>query len=78
MRKERHDRRVQRTRKILQDALVELILEKGFDKVTVQDVIERANIGRSTFYSHFKDTEDLFLICFSADLRISGHYSKVI
>jgi AcrR family transcriptional regulator len=61
MRKERHDRRVQRTRKILQDALVELILEKGFDKVTVQDVIERANVGRSTFYSHFKDTEDLFL-----------------
>jgi len=55
------DRRVQRTRKILQDALIELILEKGFDKVTVQDVVERANVGRSTFYSHFKDTEDLFL-----------------
>lgn len=59
--KETLDRRVQRTRKILQDALIELILEKGFDKVTVQDVIERANVGRSTFYSHFKDTEDLFL-----------------
>ena len=61
MGKERHDRRIQRTRKVLQDALVELILEKGFDRVTVQDVIERANVGRSTFYSHFKDTEDLFL-----------------
>ena len=48
-----HDRRVQRTRKILHEALVELILEKGFDKVTVQDVIKRANVGRSTFYSHF-------------------------
>jgi AcrR family transcriptional regulator len=61
MSKELQDRRVQRTRKILQDALIELILEKEFDKVTVQDVITRANVGRSTFYSHFKDTEDLFL-----------------
>ena len=59
--KETPDRRVQRTRTSLQDALIELILEKGFDKVTVQDVIERANVGRSTFYAHFKDTEDLFL-----------------
>ncbi len=61
MKKEEIDRRVQRTRKVLQDALIELIVEKGFDKVTVQDVIQRANVGRSTFYSHFKDTEDLFL-----------------
>ncbi|MEP6894366.1 MAG: TetR/AcrR family transcriptional regulator [Chloroflexota bacterium] len=61
MTNEIHDRRVQRTRKILHEALIELILEKGFDKVTVQDVIKRANVGRSTFYSHYKDTEDLFL-----------------
>lgn len=61
MRKDDLDRRVQRTRQALQEALIELILEKGFERVTVQDVIERANIGRSTFYSHFKDTEDLFL-----------------
>jgi AcrR family transcriptional regulator len=57
----RIDRRIQRTYKILHEALVELILEKGYDKVTVQDVIDRANVGRSTFYSHFKDLEDLFL-----------------
>lgn len=55
------DRRVQRTYKILHDALVELIIEKGYDKVTVQDIVDRANIGKSTFYSHFKDKEDLFL-----------------
>src|SRR5215204_468239 len=61
MGKELYDRRVQRTRKVLHEALVELILEKEFDKVTVQNVIARANVGRSTFYSHFKDTEDLFL-----------------
>jgi len=61
MRNETHDRRIQRTRKALYDALIALIIEKGFGSVTVQDVIERANVGRSTFYSHFKDTEDLFL-----------------
>lgn len=55
------DRRIQRTRKALHEALVQLILEKGYDKVTVQDVLDRANVGRSTFYSHFKDLEDLFL-----------------
>ena len=61
MRNETFDRRIQRTRKALQEALLELILEKEFEAVTVQDVIQRANVGRSTFYSHFKDTEDLFL-----------------
>ena len=55
------DRRIQRTRQLLQDALIALILEKGFEAVTVQDVIDRANIGRSTFYAHFQDKEDLFL-----------------
>ena len=53
------DRRIQRTRQLLQDALLALILEKGFDAVTVQDVIDRANVGRSTFYAHFQDKEDL-------------------
>ena len=55
------DRRVQRTRQLLQTALSELILEKEYEKVTVQDVIDRANVGRSTFYSHFEDKEQLLL-----------------
>jgi AcrR family transcriptional regulator len=58
------DRRSSRTRKSLQDALISLILEKRYDKVTVQDVIERANIGRSTFYAHFIDIDDLLLSLF--------------
>ncbi len=58
------DRRIQRTRQVLQDALLALILEKGFDAVTVQDVIDRANVGRSTFYTHFQDKEDLLLSSF--------------
>jgi AcrR family transcriptional regulator len=55
------DRRVRRTRQLLQEALLALILEKGYDAITVQDVIDRADVGRSTFYAHFQDKEDLFL-----------------
>jgi AcrR family transcriptional regulator len=55
------DRRVHRTRPALQEALVALILEKGYEAVTVQDVIDRANVGRSTFYAHFRDKEELLL-----------------
>ena len=55
------DRRVERTRQLLQNALSELIMEKGYEKVTVQDVIDRANVGRSTFYAHFEDKEQLLL-----------------
>lgn len=53
------DRRVQRTRLMLRSAMVALIREKGFEALTVQDIIDRANVGRSTFYSHFKSKEDL-------------------
>jgi AcrR family transcriptional regulator len=55
------DRRIQRTRQLLQNALSELILEKGYEKVTVQDVIDRANVGRSTFYAHFESLDQLLL-----------------
>src|SRR5215208_6723162 len=61
MPKQKVDRRIERTRQLLQSALSELILEKGYEKVTVQDVIDRANVGRSTFYAHFEDKEQLLL-----------------
>jgi AcrR family transcriptional regulator len=53
------DRRVARTRRLLRDALVELVVEHGWDAVTATDVCARADIGRSTLYAHFADTEDL-------------------
>jgi AcrR family transcriptional regulator len=54
------DRRSERTRHLLSEALVELIREKGYSAITVSDIIERANVGRSTFYAHFRDKDDLF------------------
>lgn len=59
--KKRPDRRASRTRRSLSDSLVELILEKRYDAITVQNVIDRADVGRSTFYAHYQDKEDLLL-----------------
>ena len=58
---ERVDRRVQRTRQLLNDALMSLIVEKNYEAITVQDIIDRANLGRSTFYVHYQGKEDLLL-----------------
>ena len=58
--KKKPDRRTQRTQHSLTHAMVELVTEKRFDDITVQNLIDRADIGRSTFYSHFRDKEDLF------------------
>ncbi len=53
------DRRVSRTQGALRHALMNLILKKGYDAVTVQDICEEADIGRSTFYAHFTGKKDL-------------------
>lgn len=58
---QRTDRRVRRSRERLHRALVELILERGWEKVNVQEVCERAGVGRSTFYVHYADKEDLLV-----------------
>jgi AcrR family transcriptional regulator len=55
------DERVRRTHERLGGALVELIQEKPIDDVTVQEVLDRASVGRSTFYLHFRDKNDLLL-----------------
>jgi AcrR family transcriptional regulator len=55
------DRRVDRSRRKLHDALVAMILERGWDRVSVRGVCDRAGVGRSTFYVHFADKEDLLI-----------------
>jgi AcrR family transcriptional regulator len=54
------DRRVERTRQALLDALRDLLLERGYDGFAVRDIVERANVGRSTFYEHFEGKEEIF------------------
>lgn len=55
------DRRIERTRTSLHHSLIALMLEMPYDAITIQHVLDRANVGRSTFYTHFKDKEDLLV-----------------
>jgi AcrR family transcriptional regulator len=59
--KKKTDARVRRTRDALGDALITLMQEKPFDTITVQDVLDRARVSRSTFYSHYSDKDDLLM-----------------
>lgn len=52
---EKLDPRVKRTRTLIQQAFVDLLAEKGFQSITVQDITQRAEINRATFYAHFPD-----------------------
>jgi AcrR family transcriptional regulator len=73
------DRRVRKTRRTLHEALITLILERGWDAVSVRDVCEKADVGRSTFYVHFADKENLLLSGFDElhhameQVRTSAH-----
>src|SRR5215216_1278974 len=60
------DRRVQRTRELLQSALIELIGERDYDAITIQDIVDHANVGRTTFYLHYNSKDELFLSCHEA------------
>jgi AcrR family transcriptional regulator len=59
------DRRIQRTRQALRTALLELTKEKAYDSISIEEITERADVGRATFYLHYKDKEDLLLEQFS-------------
>src|SRR4051812_34005318 len=63
------DRRTQRTREMLQKALIELIGERSYDAITVQEIVDRANVARATFYVHYNSKDDLFIGCHEAIVR---------
>lgn len=72
------DRRIRRTQEAIRKAFESLIEEKGYGAVTVQDILDRADVGRSTFYSHYRDKEDLLSRGFddirsSLSLAAEGH-----
>lgn len=60
------DRRVQRTRDLLQKSLLDLIDERGYDAITIQDIVDRANVARTTFYVHYGSKDDLLMSCHEA------------
>jgi AcrR family transcriptional regulator len=57
----RTDRRVLRTRAALNKAILELVAERGLDSITIEDITDRADMRRATFYMHFKDKEELLM-----------------
>jgi AcrR family transcriptional regulator len=59
MKQQKQDRRSQRTRRLVNEAMMELLTEKRYGEITVQDILDRAGIGRSTFYVHYFDKEDV-------------------
>lgn len=59
MKQEKQDRRSLRTRRLVSAAMMELLTEKRYSAITVQDLLDRAGIGRSTFYAHYFDKEDV-------------------
>lgn len=71
---DKQDRRSQRTRHLVGEAFVQLLKEKGYSAITVSDIIERANIGRSTFYSHYRDKDDLFVAQLDRVIDVLSHH----
>lgn len=57
--KRKPDRRIERTRTLLGDALIALTVEQGYDSITVQNITDKANLSRATFYLHYRDKDEL-------------------
>ena len=79
--KKKTDARVRRTRDALGDALIALMQEKAFDMITVQEVLDRAHVSRSTFYAHYSDKDDLLMsdaeeFFESLSMALSAHGDK--
>jgi AcrR family transcriptional regulator len=72
----RHERRRLQTRALLTKTTLQLVLEKGYDAISIQDITDRADLGRGTFYLHFKDKEEVVWTAFRdlfQDLEQEAH-----
>src|SRR5512140_2016784 len=69
---EAQDRRVTRTRRWLRKAFLELVLQKPYEAITIQDITNRADTARITFYRHYRDKEELLVDC------LEGLYHELI
>src|SRR5262249_39083303 len=67
------DRRSQRTYRLVGSAFTELVVEKPYDEILVQDILDRAGIGRTTFYAHYFDKEDVLNSLVTAQLEMFRH-----
>lgn len=70
MKQQKADRRSQRTYRLVSSAFAELMVEKPYDEIMVQDILERADIGRTTFYAHYFDKEDLLNTIVEQELEL--------
>jgi AcrR family transcriptional regulator len=62
------DRRILRTRNHLKTALIELVQEKGYSDISINDITDRANLGKATFYLHFREKDELLSYCINSVL----------
>ena len=70
MKQKKTDRRSQRTYHLVSSAFAELLVEKPYDEILVQDILDRADIGRTTFYAHYFDKEDVLNSIVEQELEI--------
>jgi AcrR family transcriptional regulator len=76
MHKKLPGRRIQKSRRLLHQALISLVLEKKYESITVQQILDRAGVGRSTFYLHFENKDDVLLMGFEHLAEILRDYQK--
>jgi AcrR family transcriptional regulator len=74
MAQQRQDRRSQRTQQALMDALIALLAVKHYDEISINDIIDRANVGWSTFYAHYQAKDDLLKSGFERVLDMLIHH----
>jgi AcrR family transcriptional regulator len=70
VKQQKADRRSKRTYRLVSSAFAELVVEKPYDKILVQDILDRAGIGRTTFYAHYFDKEDVLNTMIEQELEL--------